>query len=117
VRKPAANAADDFAPQTWPRGVDEKGRPSGERPMGPRLSASILSSPRDNYFCNQAVAVEVCRRLIVLLGCTDQGLVDNNAMAWNAAISGSVLAEPWAFNQSILANQRFLACLSRVSLL
>jgi hypothetical protein len=30
VRKPVANvqtAADDFAPQTWPRGVDEKGRP------------------------------------------------------------------------------------------
>jgi hypothetical protein len=30
VRKPAANvqtAADDFAPQAWPRGVDEKGRP------------------------------------------------------------------------------------------
>jgi hypothetical protein len=29
VPKPAANvqtAADDFAPQTWPRGVDEKGR-------------------------------------------------------------------------------------------
>jgi hypothetical protein len=61
--------------------------------MGPRLSASILSSPRYNYFCNQAVAVEVCRRLIVLLGCTDQGLVDNNAMAWNAAITGSIFAE------------------------
>jgi hypothetical protein len=49
--------------------------------MGPRLSAPILSSPRDNYLCNQAVAVEVSRRLIVLLGRTDQGLVDNNAMA------------------------------------
>jgi len=55
--------------------------------MGPRLSMSILSSPRDNYFCNEAIAVEVCRRLLVLLGCTDQGLVDNNAMAWNAAIT------------------------------
>ena len=32
----------------------------------------------------------------MLLGCTDQGLVDNNAMAWNAAISGSIFAMPEA---------------------
>jgi hypothetical protein len=36
--------------------------------MGPRLSAPVFSSPLDNYLCNQAVAVEACRGLIVLLG-------------------------------------------------
>ena len=30
----------------------------------------------------------------MLLDCTDQGLVDNNAMAWNAGISGSIFAGP-----------------------